>query len=37
MKLKDLLAGIAVLFVVFTFATPEIGIFRDPLSGTYGI
>jgi hypothetical protein len=31
------LVGIAVLFVVFTFATPEIGIFRDPLSGTYGI
>lgn len=28
---------IAVLFVVFTFATPEIGIFRDPLTGTYGI
>jgi cell division protein FtsW (lipid II flippase) len=31
------LVGIAVLFVVFTFATPEIGIFRDPLSGTYGM
>ena len=28
---------IAVLFVVFTFATPEIGIFRDPLTGSYGI
>ena len=28
---------IAVLFVVFTFATPKIGIFRDPLTGTYGI
>ena len=28
---------IALLFVVFTFATPEIGIFKDPLSGTYGI
>ena len=25
------------LFVVFTFATPEIGLFRDPLTGTYGI
>lgn len=31
------LVGIAVLFVVFTFATPEIGIFRDPLTGMYGI
>ncbi|MBQ7314952.1 MAG: hypothetical protein IJW83_03005 [Clostridia bacterium] len=28
---------IAVLFVVFTFATPEIGIFKDPLTGAYGI
>ena len=28
---------IAALFVVFTFATPEIGIFKDPLTGTYGI
>lgn len=32
-----LLCLIAVLFVVFTFATPEIGIFKDPLTGTYGI
>ena len=31
------LAVIALLFVIFTFATPEIGIFRDPLTGTYGI
>ena len=31
------LCAIALLFVVFTFATPEIGIFRDPLTGTYGI
>ena len=29
--------GIALLFVVFTFLTPEIGVFRDPLTGTYGI
>ena len=29
--------GLAVLFVVFTFVTPEIGIFKDPLTGTYGI
>ena len=28
---------IGALFVVFTFATPEIGVFRDPLTGTYGI
>lgn len=28
---------IALLFVVFTFTTPEIGIFKDPVTGTYGI
>ena len=28
---------IALLFVVFTFRTPEIGMFKDPISGTYGI
>lgn len=33
----SLLCVIAVLFVVFTFKVPEIGIFRDPLTGTYGI
>ena len=32
-----LLCIIAVLFVIFTFATPELGIFKDPLTGTYGI
>lgn len=32
-----MLCVIAVLFIVFTFAAPEIGIFRDPLTGTYGI
>ena len=31
-----LLSFIAILFVVFTFATPEIGLFKDPLTGTYG-
>ena len=31
------LGAIALLFIIFTFATPEIGIFRDPLTGTYGI
>ena len=25
------------LFVVFTFATPEIELFKDPLTNTYGI
>ena len=28
---------IGALFVVFTFATPEIGVFRDPLTEEYGI
>lgn len=32
-----LLAFIAVLFLVFTFAPPEIPLFRDPLTGGYGI
>jgi len=31
------LSVIALLFVVFTFKTPEIGIFKDPLTSTYGI
>jgi hypothetical protein len=31
------LLSIALLFVLFTFFTPEIGIFRDPLTGSYGI
>ncbi len=31
------LCFISLLFVLFTFRTPEIGIFRDPLTGTYGI
>ena len=28
---------LAVLFGLFTFLPPKIGIFRDPLTGTYGI
>ena len=32
-----LLGLIAVLFVAFTFKTPTIGIFRDPLTDTYGL
>lgn len=31
------LCFIGVLFAVFTFKTPEIGIFLDPITGTYGI
>ena len=31
------LCVIALLFFVFTFATPELGIFKDPLTGSYGI
>ena len=33
----SLLCVIALLFVVFTFRTPQLDIFRDPLTGTYGI
>ena len=32
-----ILCIIAVLFAVFTFFTPEIGIFKDPITGTYGV
>lgn len=32
-----LLTGIALLFAVFTFSPPEIPLFRDPLTGGYGI
>ena len=28
---------LALLFVIFTFATPEIEIFRDPMTGGYGL
>ena len=31
------LCMIAVLFIVFTFLTPELEIFKDPLTNTYGI
>ena len=31
------LCFVALLFVVFTFLTPQIEIFRDPLTSTYGI
>ena len=32
-----LLCVIGILFVIFTFATPEFKIFSDPITGTYGI
>ena len=31
------LAAIGLLFVIFTFRTPELGIFLDPITGGYGI
>lgn len=33
----SLLCVVAALFVLFTFRTPEIGLFRDPMTGGYGI
>lgn len=33
----SLLTVIALSFVIFTFFTPKLEIFRDPISGTYGI
>ena len=32
-----LFCAIAAAFVIFTFNTPKIGIFKDPITGTYGI
>ena len=32
-----IICAIALLFVIFTFATPEIEIFKDPLTNSYGI
>ena len=32
-----LFCAIAAAFVIFTFNTPEIGIFKDPITGRYGI
>ena len=32
-----ILCAIALLFALFTFFTPKIGIFKDPLTSTYGI
>ena len=33
----SLLCSLGALFVLFTFRTPEIGLFRDPITGLYGI
>ena len=32
-----ILSLIALLFIIFTFRTPHLAIFRDPLTGAYGI
>ena len=32
-----LLCAVAALFVIFTFLTPKLGIFKDPITGSYGI
>ena len=32
-----MLCVLATMFIVFTFATPTLAIFRDPLTGTFGI
>ena len=34
---QSILAAIALFFVVFTFVTPKINIFKDPITGGYGI
>ena len=31
------LCALSLAFIAFTFLAPEIGIFRDPVTGTYGI
>ena len=32
-----ILYTVAALFVIFTFSTPHLAIFRDPITGAYGI
>lgn len=41
-KCNDLIAKIILLiliicFIIFTFVTPQIGLFKDPITGIYGI
>lgn len=31
------LMALAVLFMIFTYETPDIGLFQDPVTGKYGI
>ena len=32
-----ILSVLFILFIIFTYKTPEIGLFKDPISGEYGI
>ena len=32
-----ILSVLLILFIIFTYKTPEIGLFKDPISGEYGI
>ena len=32
-----ILCAVAMLFVIFTFRAPELGIFKDPITGNFGI
>ncbi len=34
---RGILALFGILFMIFTFVTPHIPLFRDPLTGTYGL
>ncbi len=36
-KAAIILGILLVSFIIFTFYTPEIGLFRDPITGTFGI
>lgn len=32
-----IIIALCIFFIVFTFNTPQIGLFKDPVTGTYGI
>ena len=36
-KLAIILIIIFSLFIIFTYKTPNLGIFKDPVNGSYGI
>lgn len=36
-KLAMILIIIFSLFIIFTYKTPNLGIFKDPVNGSYGI